>query len=317
MSPGDMKLERWLVMLQKLVETQVDQGRPPPADIPRQIDYYKDAFRTIHRIAITESDSNPSLDSGQLADVRSVSTPVNSSANTFPRPDSTPASLSQQRYASSGDSAHMALPLERSQSSGASQSIFAPPQLESSVRSPCSAETSGAIGEAPVIIAPVQSRRRSGHDPSAISPSPRRIMEYQIQNTQTSHDSGLVASQNASKTQPHSGMNAMRPPPRRSLPASTVSIQSMDQQVLQQFNSQGDFTLDHMTPMFDSNNTTGLFDFTGMLEGQEASKWQDAQMIEGQTLLPLCQICNGTRTISFNSRVQECSFCAPFYSMQN
>jgi hypothetical protein len=122
MSPGDMKLEIWLAMFQKLVETQVDQNRSPPIDLAQHIEYYKDSFQMIHRIALTESDSSPSLESSHLADVRSVAAPARSAVGAGPgRPgaaDLSPlASLRRQSASGGGGSAVSASTLENPNSS--------------------------------------------------------------------------------------------------------------------------------------------------------------------------------------------------------
>ncbi len=262
MSPGDMKLERWLAMFQKLVETQVEQNRPPPADIAQQIEYYKDAFRTIHRIAMNESDPNSTLESpGENFDDASIPNSMNFSTNTFAPSDSLGRQLPID-----GDSATFERPRHPASLTAGS-----------STRSPFSAETSGAVGESPVIKKSVKPRLASGND------TPRRVIDYQ----------------------------PTMPPPCRNQPAHTISSQSLDPQYQ---NPQGDFTLS-MSPIYASDAT--MFNFTGIAGAPGPSRW-NVQMAQAEASIspPVCPMCNGTRTVTFNSQMQECLVCNPFF-MQN
>lgn len=74
-----MNIERWLTIFQSVVESRVEQRQPPPEDIQQQIEYYKEAFRTVHRISQGRSDSH----SGSR---RNTSEPVDQRSESIPAP---------------------------------------------------------------------------------------------------------------------------------------------------------------------------------------------------------------------------------------
>lgn len=312
-------------MFQSVIESKVEQNQPPPTDIPKQVDYYKDIIRVVYHITLPTpgSNSGSSSESSQPVDGRSVSTPAYSTVNTIPsRPNatdsSTPPNLCQGGSTNRVDeSATSTIPHGGSQSLHCSPSTFSAPSSGSPLRSPCSAETRGACGESPVIMKSGQLRRASGSDTAIISPSPHRTLEFQARNQPVSQNSSSVPSQSGTTIPIHSEINTgiMMPPPSRSRLAPGISSQNTEQQPMQHFQARPlQFPLGSMAPGFASNDSTSLFSFRSMLEDQESQGWPGVQISHGQDLI--CQFCMDSG-YSIASGTQPCFACGLPYTMQS
>src|ERR1700712_4332422 len=71
-----------LEVLQAVVESQVERCQPPPAGLAEQIEYYKEAFRTVYRISAPAPGSNTASMSevSQPDDGRYISTSADSTS---------------------------------------------------------------------------------------------------------------------------------------------------------------------------------------------------------------------------------------------
>jgi hypothetical protein len=318
-------------VFQSVVESKVEQNQPPPTDIPKQIDYYKDVIRVVYHITLPapSSNSGSSIESSQPVDGRSVCTPAYSTANTVPsRPNaadsSPPPSIRQDGSTNRVDeSATSTIPPGGSQSLQSSSSTFSAPLSGWPLRSPCSAETRGACGGSPVIMGSKQLRRVSGSDAAIASPSPHRALDFQARNQLMSQNSSSVPSQSGTTMQIHSEINAgtMMPPPSRSRLAPSISSQNTEPQPMQHFQAlPPPFPLGNMAPGFASNDSTSLFNFPGMFGGQASQGWPDVQISHGQDLI--CQFCMNlgyisTADISIPSGTQPCPYCDLAFTMQS
>jgi hypothetical protein len=300
-------------VFQSVVESKVQQNQPPPTDIPKQIDYYKDIVRMVYRIALPTpgSNSGSGFESSQPVDGRSVSTPAYSTANTVPNLRQG-VSLNRAHELATSTMPPGGSPLLQSFSSTFSASPSGP-----SLRSPCSTEARSASEESTVITRSGQLQKPSGSDAAIISPSPRRPLDFQARAQPMSQNSSSVPSQSGTTMPIHSGINAgtiMPPPLRRGLTPG-ISTQNTKQHSMQHFQDRPlHFSLDDMAPCFDSNDSTTLFNFTSMPEDQESQGWPDMQMPHGQEMI--CQFCMNSGYISIPSGTQPCPACDLSYAMR-
>ena len=323
MCPGDLNLERLLSMFHDMVETQVDQNQSPPVDKEQQLEYYKDALRKTWRIVFPESDRRQFLEPGPLAEVRVVSTLTDFTPNTFPlHPDNpvfTPsASSNQKELRSAGFVKTSVSSFENQQFHRSFPSTITALSPGPSIRSPCSVETCGAMGEFPKLTAPVNGHRDSRQGYEATSPQPHRATNYQFQSFPSSYDSGVGSEQNIVAA-PHTAiMNSMEPPPRLIKSSGMLSSRNIGQEALQHCQTpEDDFAFNSIDSVFPSNDTSKILNFTGLLNDQGSSRWQDIALTQGQAHLPVCSVCKGMRRVSINSQMQECLSCPLFYNLQN
>jgi hypothetical protein len=301
-------------VFQSVVESKVQQNQPPPTDIPKQIDYYKDIVRVVYRIALPTpgSNSGSSFESSQPVDERSVSTPAYSTANTLPN---LPQGGSLNR---TNELATSTIPPGGSPSLQSFSSTFSASPSGPSMRSLCSTETRSASEESTVIMRSGQLQRTPGSNAAIISPSPRRALDSQARAQPMSQNSSSVPSQGGTTMTIHSEINAatMMPPPLRRGLAPGISSQNTKQHPMQHFQDRPlPFSLDDMAPCFDSNDSTSLFNFPSMSEDQESQGWQDMQISHGQDMI--CRFCMNSRYISTPSGTQPCFSCDLSYTMQS
>ena len=165
--------------------------------------------------------------------------------------------------------------------------------------SPCSAETSGAVGKTPIIADsthfPIISQRIESH-----TASPRRTPGLRAQ--------AQVISLNGPSTAPpaRTALNTqgMMPPPPRNRTAS------YDEHRIQPITSD-------MALALPSQGNLPLFNYSTMLENHAEQAWGDVNMPDVSLQPAICQYCLDTGYITLNSVQQECLTCNGALNMQS
>jgi hypothetical protein len=266
-----MNLERHLEVLQSVVDSQIENGQPPPAGGPAQIEYYKEAIRTVYRMTAPA----PGLSAGSMSegshavDGRSISTPADSTA-TVARlraavVDSSPSPAPRRQGRQKSIQTTTPGPRDDSQPRPASTppAALAPPSNSSPVGPPSSINSRRTGLESPVAMTTVELRNSSGLDaPPSRNPPDFHVIPQNRSPVPSQHDTSRLI---RSATHPETG--TMLPPPSPSRVRAPRSFRHQDQQVqtIQHLQNRNlTFPPSTTAAEFQTAGVTSIFNFSGI-----------------------------------------------------
>jgi hypothetical protein len=315
-------MEGILEFFQSAVDTKVAQNQLPPTDHREQLEYYKDALRTVLLLFLPTPSSNPR--SSPSPDRPWVSTPANSKTTTIPgrqnvlSSNQNPSPMPEQSPNDQAQSRGSFPRFEDSQLQSSSYT-FGDSLVPLSLSSPCAADTRGAVGESPVLM---RSERRNTDQDVRVAFSPQQAFNFQAQNSPNTQMTAL-STQNIMRLPPQNLMNSsnmMLPPARRRNPTSNTSRNVEQRLVLQQRQSHNQqhqfrYPMGDAAAQFTSNPPTTVLHSQNMLADQGGQAWADLSIDWHENFG--CQYCSVTGWVFLNgSEAQACS-CGRPNSLQN
>ncbi|KAN0119551.1 hypothetical protein V8E51_001759 [Hyaloscypha variabilis] len=218
---GDTNLERHLEMLQTVVESQIENGQPPPTGWPEQIAYYQEAIRTVYRITAPapgssagwmsegshpingrpNSTSTPADSTGTAARILAIA--IDSSPSPGPHQAGRQKNVQAATPRTPVDSRSRAI-------SASTPAAFALPSNLLPVAPHSSADNSGTKGGSPLIMRSGELSNSSGLEATPVLNSPDFPMRPQPPSpVPTQHEAARLT-----RSATHPG--TMLPPPSRS-----------------------------------------------------------------------------------------------------
>ena len=316
-------MEGILEFFQSAVDTKVAQNQLPPTDHREQVEYYKDALRTVLLLFLPTPSSNPR--SSPSPDRPWVSTPANSPTSTIPgrqnvlSSNQNPSPMPEQSPNDQAQSGSSFPRFEASQLQSSSYT-FGDSSVPLSLSSPCAADTRGAVGESPVLM---RSERRNTDQDIRVATSSQQAFNFQAQNSPNTQITASLSTQNAMRLPPQNLMNSsnmMLPPARRRNPLNSTSRNIEQRLMVQQrqlYSQQHQFRYPMGDPaaQFASNSPITMFQSQNMMADQDGQAWTDLPIDWHENFG--CQYCSDTGLVFLNnSEAQACS-CGRPNSLQN
>jgi hypothetical protein len=323
-----MNLERHLEVFQSVVEAQIENGQPPPAGGPAQIEYYKDAIRTVYRMtAPAPGSSAGSMSEGShVVDGRSISTPADSTATparlraAVVDSSPSPAPRRQARQKSIQTTTPGPRDNSRSRPTSTPPAALAPPSNISPVGLPSSINSIRTELESPVAMTTGELRNLSGIDaPPSRNPPDFHVIPQNRSPVPSQHNTSRLK-----RSTTHPRTRTMLPPPSPSRVGAPRSFHHQDQQVqtMQHLRNENlTFPPSTTAAEFQTGGATSIFNFAGFPQvidvgTQVDESWSGVEMTQEQSLN--CQLCLNYGQVRMDGgRVVPCYVCQPPFGLQS
>jgi len=254
--------------------------------LPEQLDYYKDILRNVFRVIQPSPGSSPasSFGSSTQSESQFAATPAYTMTN------ATPAALQTPMPSQYPDLE----PTPATTASRVPSSVTA--AIPTSARSPYAIETSGAVGQSPVL-------RKSQSKPSPLESGPSRAQNSPGPTTRTSigpSEEPSICTRLLSRMED----NSMAPPPRRNIGNSRPSCYP---------SSPLDFSQESLPSEFIAGDAR----FSNIDESQRFGMWRswtNAEVTGGQELF--CSVCSSSGLVDLGEGAQQCFSCNPPFDLR-